>query len=489
MKSFSQFISEAVISRAVEKAKRLGLVSDGHGNWYDRQGQYKGRTYKGDLLLSKGREGKKEEPGAQKQSTTAAPSKETQPTAQARPEPRRSSGEEGSAPEQTGEKRFLTVAFGRFNPPTVGHEKLLDATKKQAGGGAYKIYPSRSEDPKKNPLSADEKISYMRKMYPTHGERIINDEDMRSIFDVLTRAYEDGYTGINIMVGADRKAEFEKLANNYNGELYDFDEINVVSAGERDPDAEGVEGMSASKLRKAAADGDFKTFRSGVPKALDDEDAKKLFNTLRSKMGIKGKVTAESINLWEIAPKLDWKGLRENYVNELIFRVGDIVENLNTGLIGKIIRRGTNHLICVTEDNMMFKSWIRDLRETREIENPSGNLRQLAKKAVNRKDNNIDGFVDKQDPNVGPYGAFIPQAKNLPKNFKEAYQEKRVEGKTRVPGKPNTLAGTGGYFKYASDMTPGFEKGDKMNLQPGGKAYSGYNQTGIKEFINKYKKS
>jgi hypothetical protein len=149
-------------------------------------------------------------------------------------------------------------------------------------------------------------------------------------------------------------------------------------------------------------------------------------------MGIKGKVTAESIDLWEIAPKLDWKGLRENYVNELIYRVGDIVENLNTGLVGKIIRRGTNHLICVTEDNMMFKSWIRDLRE---------------------------------------------------------YSEVKMEKKIRVLGKPNTLAGTGGYFKYAADMTPGFEKGDKMNLQPGGKAYSGYKQTGIKEFINKYKKS
>jgi hypothetical protein len=106
---------------------------------------------------------------------------------------------------------------------------------------------------------------------------------------------------------------------------------------------------------------------------------------------------------------------------------------------------------------------------------------------VNRVDNNIDGFVDKEDPKVGPYGAFIPQARNVPKNFKEAYQEVRVERKMRVPGKPNTLVGTGGYFKYAADMTPGFEKGDKMNLQPGAKPYSGYKQSNVKEFINKYK--
>ena len=360
MKTFSAFIQEAVISRAVEKAKRLGLVSDGHGNWYDRQGKYRGRTYKGDLLLSKERGPKEEEPQPQQQRPAAAPQKDAKPAAQERPEPRRPSGDGESEGSEEREGETLTVVFGRFNPPTVGHEKLLNAAKRQAAGGAYKIYPSRSEDPKKNPLSPDEKISYMRRMYPDHGERIINDEDMKSIFDVLKQADEDGYGSINIMVGADRQAEFEKLATKYNGELYDFDEINVVSAGERDPDAEGVEGMSASKLRKAAADGDFKAFKTGVPKALDDEDAMKLFNTIRKKMGIKSKVAMET---WQFAPKLDWKGLRENYVNELIFKVGDFVENLNTGLIGKIIRRGTNHLICVTEDNLMFKSWIRDLNE------------------------------------------------------------------------------------------------------------------------------
>lgn len=369
MKSFSQFIQEAVVSRAVEKAKRLGLVSDGHGNWYDRQGSYRGRTYKGDLLLSKEKGPKEGEPQPQQQRAAAPQQGGQQQAAQERPEPRRPSGEGESGDARAGERGTLTVAFGRFNPPTVGHEKLLDATKRQAAGGDYKIYPSRSEDPKKNPLSPDEKISYMRRMYPNHGERIINDEDMRSIFDVLQKANEDGYTSINIMVGADRQAEFEKLATKYNGELYDFDEINVVSAGERDPDAEGVEGMSASKLRKAAADGDFKTFKTGVPKALDDEDAMKLFNTIRKKMGIKEKVAMET---WQFAPKLDWKGLRENYVNELIFKVGDLVENLNTGLVGKIIRRGTNHLICVTENNLMFKAWIRDLGEACSCEKEDG---------------------------------------------------------------------------------------------------------------------
>ena len=371
MKSFSSFIQEAVVSRAVEKAKRMGLVSDGHGNWYDRQGSYKGRTYKGDLLLSKGKGPGKEDPEPQ-QKRAAQPEDGKQKAAAAPESGSRPSGGEESENSKEREGETLTVAFGRFNPPTVGHEKLLDATKRQAKGGDYKIYPSRSEDPKKNPLSPDEKISYMRKMYPNHDERIVNDEDMRSIFDVLKKANEDGYSNVNIMVGADRQSEFEKLATKYNGELYDFGEINVISAGERDPDAEGVEGMSASKLRKAAVDGDFSAFKTGIPKALDDESAEKLFNTIRKKMG-KEKVS----ETWQFAPKLDWKGLRENYVGGLIFKLGDLVENLNNGLIGRITRRGTNHLICVTEDNIMFKSWIRDITEYTEVSGVPASQREI----------------------------------------------------------------------------------------------------------------
>ena len=133
----------------------------------------------------------------------------------------------------------------------------------------------------------------------------------------------------------------------------------IRDRGERDSDAEGVEGMSASKLRKAAAEGDYDVFKKGVPSNLDDKVVKQLYNTLRKSMGVK-----EGWNLWEIAPKFDWKNLRENYVNGNIFKVDQWVENLNTGLVGKVIRRGTNYLICVTEDNMMFKSWIKDLNES-----------------------------------------------------------------------------------------------------------------------------
>jgi len=202
----------------------------------------------------------------------------------------------------------------------------------------------------------------MKKMFPEYKENIINDDEMRSIFNVLTLADEQGYRNVNIIVGSDRQAEFENLATKYNGELYDFENIRVISAGVRDADAEGVEGMSASKMRKAVADDDFDAFRRGTPKELDDGDTQALFDAVRSGMKLKAK-KKEVKEMWEIAPKCDPKGLRDNYVSGNIFNIGDIVENLNTGLIGKIIRRGTNHLICVTRENYMFKSWIRDVSE------------------------------------------------------------------------------------------------------------------------------
>ena len=253
----------------------------------------------------------------------------------------------------------MTVAFGRFNPPTTGHEKLLNKVKQVAGRGNYEIYPSRSNDPNKNPLDPETKIGYMQQMFPQHAKHIMNNPKTRTIFDALKGANERGAKSVNIVVGQDRQKEFENLANKYNNKLYTFDRINVVSAGDRDPDGEGVSAMSASKLRKAAADDDFDTFRTGIPQSLKDDKARDLYFALQKGMKIK----RQQNEMWQIAPKFDWRGLRENYMNGNIFRVGSTVENDNTGLIGKIIRTGANHIIAVTEDNIMFKSWIKDITE------------------------------------------------------------------------------------------------------------------------------
>ena len=421
MRDFFSFLSEARKTRASEKAHKLGLTSDGQGNWVDRGGNIKAKTQGSELVFVSKNDVAKDERTAQERQVRKDTEARAAQAKQPEPDAKQQGGEEEEGGNKNGET--ITLVFGRFNPPTVGHKKLLDQAK-SISKGDMKIYPSRSFDPKKNPLDPDQKTAMMKQMFPDHSDNIVNDEGVRSIFDALKLANEEGYSNVQIVVGSDRVAEFDSLAQKYNGELYNFEEIETISAGERDSDAEGVEGMSASKMRKAASEDDFETFRQGIPDNVDDKAAKQIMNTVRKAM----KVTTESWGLWEIAPKFDWRNLRENYVTGKIFNINSIVENLNTGLIGKVIRRGTNYLICVTEDNLMFKSWVRDLKE---------------------------------------------------------YTEVKSDSKERIPGKPNTLSGTNGYFKHVADLTPGFEKGENTNLQDGGKPYKGYD---IKGFINKNKK-
>ena len=375
MKSFLQFIKE--LNSPSEEAQKLGLQGDGHGGWYDRRtNEFVAKTEGGKLKFYNKREriGQQDprqtphekdvpspsynDPNAQQAPVAPAPEEavpEQQPVAQEPQQP-----PVATPPPVPKTKGTLTIAFGRFNPPTVGHQQLMDvaAQSAESDGGDYLIYPSRSQDKKKNPLDPDTKISYMRQMFPAHSERIVNDNANTTIFDVLKKAHNDGYTNVRIVGGSDRVKEFEKLSNNYNGQLYAFDAIEVVSSGDRDPDAKGVEGMSSSRMRLASAEGDFRKFREGLPPDMKRGAAQQLFDTVRASMGIN-----ENWNTWEIAPKLDQQTLRENYVSKKIFQIGELVENLNTGLVGKITRRGTNYLICVTESNMMFKSWISDVTE------------------------------------------------------------------------------------------------------------------------------
>ena len=395
MKSFFQFLTEAQ-SQASMQAKKLNLVSDGHGGWLDSRGKFVASTEDGKLKFVDKKKKKAEDDKPAQPKAAAKPESKAEPKKTAPEATGAKKAEAGEGGEGSGETtETLTVAFGRFNPPTVGHGKLLAAAKKAAAGEDLKIYPSRSQDPKKNPLDPDMKVGFMKKMFPDYEENIVNDAEMRSIFNVLTTADEQGYKNVNIIVGSDRQSEFESLAQKYNGDLYNFDLIRVISAGVRDADAEGVEGMSASKMRKAVVDDDFAAFRRGTPKELNDGDTQALFDAVRSGMKIKAK-KKEVAEMWEIAPRFDTRGLRDQYVNGFIYKIGDIVESLHTGLIGEIVRRGTNHLICVTKENYMFKSWIRDVME---------------------------------------------------------YDEKSMDGRMRDSKHPNTLVGTTGFLKNAMAAT------------------------------------
>ena len=383
MKSFGQFLKEAVKTAASTEAKMKGLKGDGHGGWYDAKGNFKAKTVNGKLQFVQGGSPKEAEgPNSTAPATPDAPQQQAAapmqaaPTAQPQQQQPETGGskspEPGDTQQQTAEimgapsSESAVVVFGRFNPPTTGHEKLLKSAGTEASrtGADLRIYPSRSVDAKKNPLQPGTKIEYMQKMFPDYEESIKDDPNAKTIFDVLIACQNLAYKSVTIVVGQDRLAEFQGLAQKYNGDLYDFEEIKVISAGQRDADAEGLEGMSASKMRDAAAKDDFKAFAKGIPN-IGNMDKKNLYNILQKSMGVKK--TELAAETWTYAPKLDPFGLRVAYLKEQCFKVGSLVENVNTGVMGRITRRCANHVIVQTPEHTMFKAWLKDLTEAYDV--------------------------------------------------------------------------------------------------------------------------
>jgi hypothetical protein len=249
--------------------------------------------------------------------------------------------------------KTVAFTFGRFNPPTTGHEKLCDAVKK-ANPSDYKIFASQSQNPKKDPLQYAKKIAYMKQSFPKHKNNIVVSKS-RNIFEILVEL--NSYENLIMVVGSDRVTEFKRIINEYNGVksrhgLYEYKTVKVLSAGARDPDAEGVEGMSASKMRAAAVDSDFDSFKLGTP--LNDAQAKKLYFDVRKSMGIR-----EELNL------SDLETLRELYLSEQIWNVGDLIKvkgkKDDTLPTWEIIRRGTNYVTVIDENYKSHKVWLHDI--------------------------------------------------------------------------------------------------------------------------------
>jgi nicotinic acid mononucleotide adenylyltransferase len=186
------------------------------------------------------------------------------------------------APETT-----AVMAFGRMNPPTIGHAKLVDAVVSQ-GGDPY-IFLSQSQKPKTDPLAFEDKLRYAKFFFPNVT---IGNPEVKTIIQALQKVAALGYANLIYVAGSDRVASFEKLLNDYNGKEYNFNSIKVVSAGERDPDADGAEGMSASKMRAAAAEGDLESFKQGVPQ---QEVADEMYAAVRQGMGIKDAVPVQGV--------------------------------------------------------------------------------------------------------------------------------------------------------------------------------------------------
>jgi hypothetical protein len=229
-------------------------------------------------------------------------------------------------------------------------------------GFEYRIYPSRIQDYATNPLNPSTKIAYMQALFPDYAEYIVDDEGSKTVFDILASVYGNGYTDVVLVVGQDRLGEFQSLVHKGEGQNYEFNSIEVVPSGVKDPDSEVETPGSSALMRAAAAVDDFDKFVMGLPSTANQDDAAALFDDVKKSL----KVT-EDTEVWKIEPLLDYGALRWNYKNEGLYEVDTLVENLNTGLVGKIIRRGANYLICVTESGVMFKSWLKDVREVFEI--------------------------------------------------------------------------------------------------------------------------
>jgi len=181
------------------------------------------------------------------------------------------------------EHSTAAFVFGRFNPPTIGHKKLYD--KLASVSDVHFVFVSPTQDNKKNPLSKDQKIAIIDAQFPEMADRIISDTSIRTIIDVMKFLETAGHKNVTMVAGSDRVSAFEDLLNKYNGKEYTFDTINVVSAGTRDPDADTLEGVSASKAREAAVQGDFDGFATMF--AGSEDTKRKIYNTLRQAMGIK----------------------------------------------------------------------------------------------------------------------------------------------------------------------------------------------------------
>ena len=289
MKQFSQFITEARITKASQEAKRLGLVGDGHGDWYDRQGNLKAKTVKGELKMFSGGSGGDDEMGTAGSSAASTVAKRgsgddastlaskvtTGKASDTDPNPNSANGQAKAALQQVSRENPLTIAFDKFDKDDVT-DNILATVEEVSGGEYFYIFPSR-----------DTKIEDFKGKYPEIQESIVDDENAETIYDVLQSIYESGYGAVNILVRQSRAKELQKLALEQNGTLYNFLSLNIIPVDERT--------------------------------------------------------------------------IREQYISGDIFKKGQLIESNDR--IGVIIRRGSNHLICLDKHKEIFRSWITESQE------------------------------------------------------------------------------------------------------------------------------
>ncbi len=392
----------------------------------------------------------------------------------------------------------LIFAFGRFNPPTTGHAKLMKEVITQArkNNANHIVYASASTDRRKNPLDVNTKVKFMKKMFPQNKIQAAGG-NQRTFMEIL-KFYNKMYGEVIMVAGSDRIREFQSLADKYNGKDYEYKKVTVVSSGERDPDAEGVTGMSASKMREMAKNNDYRNFKTGVT-GLSDSDTKELFNAVKKGMGIR-----ESIESFTNFLNND---LREEYHQERIFNIGDIIEHMD-GSMGMIVRRGSNY-VSYESDGLIKKAWLYDIQSLEEEpriprkkgqpagsdkhsdlytdENPKGTIQGLgfkdvatAKSSVNKIKNSGKTHAHKiqaavameqrakemgKSAEAAIYRKYIDQMKEKTKQMKKEDYQDKIEGRRSINlldrleqemrADESYEIGTDEYAQHTMKMTPG----------------------------------
>ena len=260
------------------------------------------------------------------------------------------------------EEKVVYFAFGRMNPPTIGHGKLMDKLASVAGKNPYFLYLSQSNDAKNNPVDYNSKVKFIRKMFPKHARQVLLNKKVKTPFDALTNLYDQGYRKVIMVAGSDRVDEYKIRLNKYNASkgshgFYNFkDGIQIVSAGQRDPDSAGAEGASGTKQRQYAKDNNFTKFSQGLPKAMSNADAKELFNAVRRGMGLKEETEFRNILKLDAVSER-----REAFVSGEIFNIGDNVVISESEEVATITFRGSNYLILERSNNTIIRKWISDV--------------------------------------------------------------------------------------------------------------------------------
>lgn len=381
------------------------------------------------------------------------------------------------------EEREVFFTFGRMNPPTVGHGKVMNALSAKAGRNPYKVYLSQSQDARKNPLSYESKIKHTRKMFPKHSRNIILDKGLRNVFEVASSLYDQGYNKLTMVVGSDRTTEFKTLLDKYNGVkgrhgFYNFEKINIVSAGERDPDASGVEGMSASKQRENAKNNNFTAFAQGIPNAMSNPDAKRLFNDVRQGMGLKE--SSQFKNHIELKKVSD---IREKYVEGSLFEEGDRVLIRSTDKEGHVHRLGANYVIVALDEGRVSRCWLEDIQKIEE--DTMSDIRSFFDRHKNKKkyQRAVRLFLDMRKKNPGQSNMMLRKVGQMtgldireidrvlrdmvkqgamPKHLLNYPSiQKPVREETYSPQKHEW--GTDASTSYAKKLTPGQQEGVRQD--------------------------